>query len=1007
MAVNCPAGKYCPSGTSGNQNACPIGYYCPANSRHPTPCPKGNYCPKGASTPTQCEAGFYCPDLSSQHTPCTPGFYCPVGAFAQLICSGNTFSAAQASVCSCISPPHGSLISTTPDCIITCDPGFSSYMGQCIPSMKPAQLTYLNADGTTSVVSTQTIAYVCPPCYSLQGSLCIFSITCTPTCPKGYVFNNNSVCTQCPSGKQSLNNQCVDADAGFYSSFGVEMACPAGTYSAPGATVCTLCPTGTSSAVIGATNSSTCTLCASGTYSASRGESSCTPCAKGTFSTSTGRTTRCTTQCRTSCPGGQYVTPACSAWADAGCSQCSSPSASQYVTAVCSGSTNTQFATFPSCNTGYYLNGKSSGTYATIGSGGSCQACAIPSGSQYGSQYVTGTCGPTTNTTITTKTCPAGNYLIGFFAGTYSAVGTAGTCTACSLPTGLQYVTGVCTPSADTQFGTKSTCSTGQYLSGFSAGTYNTVGTPGTCTTCSSPSAGQYVTTACSASSDTTITTKTCPAGNYLIGFFAGTYSAVGTAGTCTACSLPTGLQYVTGVCTPSADTQFGTKSTCSTGQYLSGFSAGTYNTVGTPGTCTTCSSPSAGQYVTTACSASSDTSIATRASCTAGQYLSGFSAGTSSAAGSAGTCTACSSPSGTQYVTGVCTPSADTQFGTKSTCSTGQYLSGFSAGTYNSIGSPGTCTTCSSPSAGQYVTTACSASSDTSIATRASCTAGQYLSGFSAGTSSAAGSAGTCTACSSPSGTQYVTGVCTPSADTAIATKTCSTGQYLSGFSAGSYISIGSAGTCTACSLPSGLQYVTGVCSMPSTDTTLTTRAECPVGQYAAGFSAGSYNSIGSPGTCTNCSTDGSSTCASCPPATAYWNGTQCMCPYNLTAGVCLDKVSYSGIEPYYLLKSGNATQDIGATLSTVANINTTDVSVCAAACRVNATCNGFMHNGTTCTFYNNAIFGEKPGSGQNAYRPGIYTIMGYTIARGCPSGYRCPSGQYKYACLRGQTSC
>jgi hypothetical protein len=167
--VNCPAGKYCPSGTSATQNVCPKGYYCPANSRHPTPCPKGNYCPEGASAPTQCEAGFYCPDLASQHTPCTPGFYCPAGAFTQLICSGNTFSAAQASVCSCVSPPHGSVTDTGTDCIITCDPGFAPYMGQCIPSMKPGQLTYLNADGTNSATPTQKIAYMCPHVIRSRG----------------------------------------------------------------------------------------------------------------------------------------------------------------------------------------------------------------------------------------------------------------------------------------------------------------------------------------------------------------------------------------------------------------------------------------------------------------------------------------------------------------------------------------------------------------------------------------------------------------------------------------------------------------------------------------------------------------------------------------------------------------------------------------------------------------------------------------------------------------------
>ena len=542
MAVNCPAGKYCPSGTSSNQNVCPKGYYCPANSRHPTPCPKGNYCPEGASTPIQCEAGFYCPDLASQHAQCTPNFYCPVGSFVQLPCTGNTFSDAQASVCSCVSPPYGVSVPSGSDCIVTCNPGFTSYQGQCFPSMKPAQLTYLNANGTPSAVATQKIAYTCPPCYSLAGSLCSFSSTCTPICPNGYVVNQNSVCTQCPSGKQSLNNQCVDANAGFYALLGVEMACAPGTYSQAGATACTLCPAGTSSAIIGATSLATCTTCPIGTYSGS-GAMSCTPCAQGTYSTSTGRTTPCSSQCRTSCPSGNYVSPACTAWANAECSSCSAPSGLQYVTGLCSGSgsTNTQFATSPSCNPGYYLSDSSSGAYNTLGSAGTCQPCA---NNPTGSQYVTTVCGTRTNTSIATRTCPAGQYAQGFSAGSYNTLGSAGTCTACALPSGeYDYVTGVCSmPTSNTTIAT-STCAwwQGLYASGLIAGSYNTLGSAGTCTGCSAPSGTQYVTTVCGKRTNTVFATKTCPAGQYGKGFNPGSYNALGTLGTCATCTLPSG----------------------------------------------------------------------------------------------------------------------------------------------------------------------------------------------------------------------------------------------------------------------------------------------------------------------------------------------------------------------------------------------------------------------------------------------------------------------------------
>jgi hypothetical protein len=54
--------------------------------------------------------------------------------------------------------------------------------------------------------------------------------------------------------------------------------------------------------------------------------------------------------------------------------------------------------------------------------------------------------------------------------------------------------------------------------------------------------------------------------------------------------------------------------------------------------------------------------------------------------------CTDCSQPSGTQYVTAICTPSTDTQIATKQICQANQFLLGFSSGSSTSLGSSGTC---------------------------------------------------------------------------------------------------------------------------------------------------------------------------------------------------------------------------------------------------------------------------------------------------------------------------
>ena len=537
--MNCPAGFYCPSGTSDTQNKCSQGYYCPANSRYPTPCPKGNYCPEGASAPTQCDAGFYCPDLAFQRTPCTPGFYCPVGSSAQLLCSGNTFSAAQASVCSCISPPHGSATSTATDCILTCDPGFAPYMGQCIASMKPAQLTYLNVDGTTSMTRTDYISYVCPPCYSIQGSLCSFDGTCNPKCSNGYIINQDSVCVQCPPGKQSRNNVCVDADAGFYASLGVEMACPPGTYSsvvgATNASTCALCPMGTSSSVIGATSASTCMPCAAGTYSDSLGATYCTSCAAGTFSTSIGRTTACTSQCRTCSPASkQYTSEACHAWADTVCATCSDPAPSQYVTGVCTTAADTQLGTKATSSPGSYFTVMPvSGSYTTVGVRGTSGNCTA--GQTYCPDGISAyTCAvPAVNQWASTPCTVTSNTLISL-------------CTT-TPPNSNSYLSNACTSSTDTQFKTYKLCNAGYYGTNASPGSsYNVLGNEGSCSLCDSgtysnvavlANIGKSICLQCSSGTYSNVSSndmsrcQPCPQG---------TYSGVVGASLCTKCAAQT-----------------------------------------------------------------------------------------------------------------------------------------------------------------------------------------------------------------------------------------------------------------------------------------------------------------------------------------------------------------------------------------------------------------------------------------------------------------------------------
>ena len=61
----CPAGLYCPTGTSYvpslNNNACPAGQYCLEATALPLNCPAGTYNPNsGSSSCITCPAGSFC-----------------------------------------------------------------------------------------------------------------------------------------------------------------------------------------------------------------------------------------------------------------------------------------------------------------------------------------------------------------------------------------------------------------------------------------------------------------------------------------------------------------------------------------------------------------------------------------------------------------------------------------------------------------------------------------------------------------------------------------------------------------------------------------------------------------------------------------------------------------------------------------------------------------------------------------------------------------------------------
>ncbi|CUE73353.1 membrane-associated protein, putative [Bodo saltans] len=129
----CPAGQYCPSGSTTPAGPCATGSFCPPKSwlvqQYPCAsgtyqpntggrsqsdclsCTVGNYCPQGSSAVIACPAGSYTPfNRTTGAGPsglidstlcllCPAGYYCPTGSSAPSYCLPGTYSDSGASSC--------------------------------------------------------------------------------------------------------------------------------------------------------------------------------------------------------------------------------------------------------------------------------------------------------------------------------------------------------------------------------------------------------------------------------------------------------------------------------------------------------------------------------------------------------------------------------------------------------------------------------------------------------------------------------------------------------------------------------------------------------------------------------------------------------------------------------------------------------------------------------------------------------------------------------------------
>ena len=372
----CSPGYYCsgslptasPANTSDLGGPCPAGFYCPEGSSQPIACDSGSFCgAESLSEPEgECDAGYFCTLGSSSSQPtdgttgnvCPQGHYCMAGASSPVSCDPGTFShsVGNRNTSDCMSCPpgvfcqgYGSVLPTA-----VCDSGFYCPGGQnsATPSeyICPKGHYCLAGDATPrlcvsgsfqdqlgqSSCQPCTAGYYCDstsePAVSVSGSVCSEGHYCPQgtrfasehPCPLGTWSNstgltNASQCFECPAkyfcGSPGLSSPEGLCAAGFYCVSGSDTPtplsgpatgdeCPAGFYCLEGTEVPMPCPVGTFSNQLRLANVSECTQCTAGFYCNETGlVSPVGPCSAG-YHCPEGSTSATALDC----PAGYYCT---------------------------------------------------------------------------------------------------------------------------------------------------------------------------------------------------------------------------------------------------------------------------------------------------------------------------------------------------------------------------------------------------------------------------------------------------------------------------------------------------------------------------------------------------------------------------------------------------------------------------------------------------------------------------------------------------------------------------
>ena len=274
---SCREGFYCTSGVDlispvqgvsnhrGNGSVCPAGHYCPTGTTFPRKCPAGTYTNVSQQEEcVDCIAGFYCPEgtITYENKPCPVGHYCPNGTQSafQHPCSPGTYNPVEQATddSACLSCPPGQYCSS---------PGLSTPSGNCSAGF----FCTGGSDTATPLPSVnETISYV---------SQCSCQEAASPggKCWPGFYCPEGSSCpTPCSSGSycedHGLSSPTGLCDSGYYCDGNASEArpphrrCPAGFYCPRGTGVPYPCPIGTFSSDVGNIEVSQCLACTPGFY---------------------------------------------------------------------------------------------------------------------------------------------------------------------------------------------------------------------------------------------------------------------------------------------------------------------------------------------------------------------------------------------------------------------------------------------------------------------------------------------------------------------------------------------------------------------------------------------------------------------------------------------------------------------------------------------------------------------------------------------------------------------